>query len=63
MHLLRRFSSPSALIALLVAGAFFMENLDATVINTALPAMAASFGVQPVDLNIGITAYLLTLTC
>lgn len=62
MHLLRRFSSPSALIALLVAGAFFMENLDATVINTALPAMAASFGVQPVDLNIGITAYLLTLT-
>jgi MFS family permease len=48
---------------LLVAGAFFMENLDATVINTALPAMAASFGVQPVDLNIGITAYLLTLTC
>ncbi|NWK80052.1 MFS transporter [Aquitalea sp. LB_tupeE] len=62
MHLLRRFSSPSAPIALLVAGAFFMENLDATVINTALPAMAASFGVQPVDLNIGITAYLLTLT-
>lgn len=54
--------NPSSLIALLVAAAFFMENLDATVINTALPALAASFGVQPVDLNIGITAYLLTLT-
>ncbi|QBJ79895.1 MFS transporter [Aquitalea sp. USM4] len=54
--------TPSSLIALLVAAAFFMENLDATVINTALPAMAATFAVQPVDLNIGITAYLLTLT-
>ena len=54
--------NPSSLIALLVAAAFFMENLDATVINTALPAMAATFAVQPVDLNIGITAYLLTLT-
>lgn len=52
----------SAMIAWLVAGVFFMENLDATVINTALPAMAASFRVHPVDLNIGITSYLLTLT-
>ncbi|WGF86395.1 MFS transporter [Marinivivus vitaminiproducens] len=48
-------------IAYLVAGAFFMENLDATVIVTALPQMAESFGVQPVDLNIGVSAYLLTL--
>jgi len=30
----------SSLIAFLVAGAFFMENLDGTVIATALPAMA-----------------------
>jgi EmrB/QacA subfamily drug resistance transporter len=48
-------------IALLVAGAFFMENLDGTVIGTALPAMARSFGVHPVDLNLGMSAYLLTL--
>ena len=48
-------------IALLVAGAFFMENLDGTVIATAVPRMARSFGVSPVDLNIGITAYLLAL--
>ena len=47
--------------ALLVAGAFFMEFLDGTVIATALPQMAHTFGVQPVDLNIGISAYLLTL--
>ncbi|MBO9096793.1 MULTISPECIES: MFS transporter [unclassified Rhizobium] len=51
----------SLLLALLVAGAFFMENLDGTVIATALPQMATSFGVRPVDLNIGMSAYLLTL--
>jgi EmrB/QacA subfamily drug resistance transporter len=45
----------------LIAGAFFMENLDGTVIATALPQMARSFGVSAVSLNIGMTAYLLTL--
>src|SRR3954462_2025074 len=49
------------LVALLVAGAFFMENLDGTVIATALPQMARSFGASPVDLNMGMTAYMLTL--
>ncbi len=48
-------------VALLVAGAFFMENLDGTVIATALPSMAQSFGTTPPALAIGMTAYLLTL--
>jgi EmrB/QacA subfamily drug resistance transporter len=48
-------------IALIVAAAFFMENLDGTVIATALPQMAASFGVRPVALNLGMTAYILSL--
>src|ERR1700693_224133 len=48
-------------IAVLVAGAFFMENLDGTVIATALPQMAQSFHVGPVSLNVGMTAYMLTL--
>ncbi|WP_105735732.1 MFS transporter [Cronobacter dublinensis] len=47
--------------ALLVAGAFFMEFLDGTVIATALPTMAQTFGVDAVALNVGISAYLLTL--
>jgi len=38
-----------------------MEFIDGTVIATALPDMAKSFGVQAVDLNIGISAYLITL--
>jgi EmrB/QacA subfamily drug resistance transporter len=53
--------SGSSLIVALVAAAFFMENLDGTIIATALPQMARSFHVLPVDLSIGITAYLLTL--
>jgi len=48
-------------IALLVAGAFFMENLDGTVITTAVPDIAHSFGVAPLALNVGVSAYLLTL--
>ena len=48
-------------MALLVAGAFFMEFLDGTVIATALPEMARTFGIEAVDLNIGMSAYLLTL--
>lgn len=48
-------------LTLLVAGTFFMENLDATVIAPALPDMARSFAVAPVDLNIGVSAYMLTL--
>ncbi len=51
----------SVSVALLVAGAFFMETLDGTVIATALPQMARSFGISPVDLNMGMTAYMLTL--
>ncbi len=51
----------SSIIALLVAGALFMEQLDGTVIATALPQMALSFGVAPVDINIGMSAYLLTV--
>jgi len=52
--------SPIYVIAL-IASAFFMENLDGTIIATALPQMARTFHVGAVNLNIGMTAYLLTL--
>ena len=48
-------------LALLVAATFFMEFLDATILNTALPRMAATMGVAPIDLNIGVSTYSLTL--
>nr|WP_294696347.1 MFS transporter [uncultured Friedmanniella sp.] len=48
-------------LALLVAGTFFMENLDGTIIATAAPAMAADLGVAAVDINLAMTAYLVTI--
>jgi EmrB/QacA subfamily drug resistance transporter len=48
-------------LALLVAGAYFMEILDATVIAPAAPHIAADLGVPPVSVNVAITAYVLTL--
>jgi MFS family permease len=48
-------------VTTLIAGAFFMEMLDGTIIATALPQMARSFHVGAVSLNIGMTAYMLTL--
>ena len=37
----------------------FMAQLDASVVLVALPAMARSFAVEPVDLSLGITIYVL----
>jgi EmrB/QacA subfamily drug resistance transporter len=48
-------------VALIVASAFFIQQIDGAIINTSLPQMAESFSVQPVDINIGITAYLLSM--
>ncbi len=47
-------------VALIVAAAYFMQNLDGAIINTSLPQMASVFRVRPADLNIGITAYILS---
>lgn len=48
-------------MALLVAGAFFMEILDATIITPAIPLIASSFGVEAVDVNVAISGYLVTV--
>jgi len=45
----------------LVAVALFMENLDATIVNTAVPTMATSLGVQPLSLKAVLTSYTLCL--
>lgn len=46
-------------ITLIVATAFFMELFDSTVIVTALPKMAETFGTSAVRLSLGLTAYML----
>src|SRR5438874_6936551 len=47
--------------SLIVACAMFMQNLDSTVIATALPTIAQSLGETPLRLNVAITCYLLSL--
>ena len=49
------------LVPLIVACAMFMQNLDSTVIATALPTIAHSLGETPLRLNVAITCYLLSL--
>jgi EmrB/QacA subfamily drug resistance transporter len=48
-------------IPLIVAAAFFMETLDASIIVTALPSIARSFGEATLALSIGISAYLVAV--
>ncbi len=45
----------------IVAGCMFMENLDATVIVTALPTMARAFGTDAASLSLGISAYMIAV--
>ena len=49
------------LLPLIVACALFMENLDSTVLSTALPAIARDFGASPIHLKLALTSYLLAL--
>jgi len=47
--------------AMIVATAMFMQNLDSTVIATALPTMAKVFGYDPQHMSVALTSYLLSL--
>ena len=59
----RPFAEPRQrmLVPLIVACALFMENLDSTVLATALPAIARSLDENPLHLNLAISAYLFSL--
>ncbi len=49
------------LIPLTVAFAFLMEQLDSTIVTTAIPAMAKSLRVAPLQLSAAVTSYILSL--
>ena len=56
--------SPEArpkVIAMIVGSAIIMQQIDSTVITTALPQMAVSLHADPVRLSLAVTAYLLSL--
>ena len=47
--------------ALLVAGCFFMENLDGTIVITAAPRIGRALGVPSTSVGLVIAAYMVTL--
>ncbi len=49
------------LVPLIVAFAFLMEQLDSTIITTAIPDMARELHVTPLSMNLAITSYILSL--
>ncbi len=48
-------------IPLVIAVALFMENLDSTIIGTAIPVIADSLHVTPLSLSMAVSVYLLSL--
>jgi EmrB/QacA subfamily drug resistance transporter len=49
------------LLPWLVAVAFFMEALDTTILNTAVPAIARALGVAPLSMKSVLSSYTLSL--
>lgn len=49
------------IVPLILAVALFMEQMDSTVISTALPAIATDLGVGPITLKLALTSYMVAL--
>ena len=49
-------------VALIIACGLFMQNLDTTVLATALPTMARDFNVPLTQISLALTSYLLALS-
>ena len=54
-------SSAKTYLPWVVATVLFMEQLDSTIVNTAIPSMAASMHVQPLSLKAVVASYILSL--
>src|SRR3989475_12636674 len=53
--------SVKRLLPWLVAVAFFMESLDTTILNTAVPAIAKALAVAPLSMKAVLSSYTLSL--
>ncbi|HSR80915.1 MAG TPA: MDR family MFS transporter [Hyphomicrobiaceae bacterium] len=49
------------IVPLVVATALFMENMDSTILATALPTIARDLGLDPISLKLAVTSYLVSL--
>jgi len=54
-------STTKRLLPWLVAVAFFMESLDTTILNTAVPTIAAALKVAPLSMKAVLSSYTLSL--
>src|SRR5438876_8754301 len=54
-------TSVKRLLPWLVAVAFFMESLDTTILNTAVPAIAKALAVAPLSMKAVLSSYTLSL--
>src|ERR1700759_5434541 len=54
-------ASSKRLLPWLVAVAFFMESLDTTILNTAVPAISAALHVAPLRIKSVLASYTLSL--
>ena len=51
----------SRVVPLVVAAALLMENLDSTVLTTAIPSIAPELATDPIHLKLALTSYLMSL--
>lgn len=56
-----RMTDRARLIPIIVACPLLLQNLDTSIMATALPSIARSLDVEPLHLNLAITSYLLSL--
>jgi MFS family permease len=54
-------STARRLLPWLVAVAFFMESLDTTILNTAVPTIAGALGVAPLSMRSVLSSYTLAV--
>lgn len=58
---MNRAASSNSPLLWIVAGGFFMQSLDTTIVNTALPALAKSLGETALAMQLVVVAYTLTM--
>lgn len=61
MHTALLDAKAARILPWIVAIAFFMQALDATILNTALPTMAKDLNVSPLRMQSAVIAYMLTV--
>lgn len=59
--ILKGLSGSKNVLLWLVSATFFMQMLDGTVLNTALPAIAQNLGQNPLNMQAAVVSYMLTV--